>query len=79
MNKKYVMVGGLAFSEEKDMDKLKKYAKEGWMLEGIAFGLFYKFKKDEPKDIDYNLDYQSEADEEYFSIFLDAGWMRVFP
>ena len=77
MNKKYVMVGGLAFSEEKDMDKLKKYAKEGWMLEGIAFGLFYKFKKDEPKDIDYNLDYQSEADEEYFSLFLDAGWMRV--
>lgn len=77
MKKKYVMINGLAFNEESDMNKLKKYAKEGWILEAIVAGLFYRLKKDKPRDIDYSLDYQSEADEEYFSLFLEASWTRV--
>lgn len=77
MDRKYVMIDGMAFSEESDMSKLKKYAKEGWILEDIVGGFFYKLKKDKPKDMDYSLDYQCEADEEYFSIFLEAGWTRV--
>ena len=77
MNRKFVMINGLAFSEESDMKKLKKYAKEGWILEGIAINFFYKLKKDKPKAIDYCLDYQGEANEEYFSLLLEAGWTRV--
>lgn len=77
MDRKYIMIDGLAFSEESDMNKLKKYAKEGWILQDIVGGFFYKLKKDKPKDIDYSLDYQCEVDEEYFSIFLEAGWTRV--
>lgn len=44
MNNKYVAIGGFAFSEENDMEKLKNYAKQGWILEGISGGFFYKLK-----------------------------------
>lgn len=77
MKSKYIMINGLAFSEESDMEKLKEYAKEGWILEGIAGGFFYKLKKDTPQDIVYSLDYQREADEEYFAMFKEAGWKLI--
>ena len=77
MKNKYVVINGLAFSEENDMEKLKKYASEGWILEDIVGVFFYKLRKDEPQDIIYSLDYQSEADEEYFTIFKEAGWKPV--
>lgn len=77
MNYKYLMINGLAFSEELDMKKLKKYAKHGWILDGITAGLFYKLRRDTPKNIEYSLDYQSEADEEYFKIFSEANWTKV--
>ena len=70
------MISGLAFSEEGDMEKLSKYAKEGWILKGVVGGFFYKLKKGEPKDIIYSLDYQS-GDDEYFSMFNEAGWNLV--
>jgi hypothetical protein len=77
MKNKYVMSGGLAFSEEEDMEKFKKYASEGWIIDGLALGFFYKFKKAEPQDLVYCLDYQSDADEEYFSLFEEAGWKKA--
>lgn len=77
MKSKYVMIGGFAFTEESDMKKLKNYAKEGWILEGIVGGFFYKLRKAEPQNIVYSLDYQSEASEEYFAIFKEAGWTPV--
>lgn len=75
LKNKYVMISGLAFSEEGDMEKLSKYAKEGWILKSVVGG-FYKLKKDEPKDIIYSLDYQ-HGDDEYFSMFNEAGWNLV--
>ncbi|HZG73628.1 MAG TPA: DUF2812 domain-containing protein, partial [Chondromyces sp.] len=73
---KYVSNNGLAFTEEKEMKKLADYAKQGWILEGFA-GLGYKLKKSEPQNIVYSLDYQQEADQEYFSYFETAGWSHV--
>jgi hypothetical protein len=77
MKCKYVMISGLAFSEESDMEKLKNYASQGWILEDIIGGFFYKLKKDKPKDIVYSLDYQTDANEEYLTIFKEAGWELV--
>lgn len=77
MKNKYVMISGLATSEESDMEKLKKYASQGWILEDIIGGFFYKLKKDKPQDIVYSLDYQTDADKEYFSIFRESGWEHV--
>lgn len=77
MKSKYVMISGLAFSEEGDMEKLKDYASQGWILEDIVWGLFYKLRKDKPQNIVYNLDYQTETNEDYFTIFKEAGWKLV--
>lgn len=77
MKNKYVIISGFAFSEETDLEKLNRYAKEGWLLESIIGGFFYKLKKDKPQDIIYSLDYQRAADEEYFNIFKEAGWNQV--
>lgn len=77
MKRKYVMIRGLAFSEEDDMEKLKNYASQGWILEDIVWGFFYKLRKDKPQNIVYNLDYQTETNEEYFTMFKEAGWKLV--
>nr|WP_307895864.1 DUF2812 domain-containing protein [Clostridium botulinum] len=74
MKNKYVMIGGFAFSEESDMEKLRNYAKKGWILERVVGGFFYKLRKDEPQDIIYSLDYQKDVNEEYFHMFKEAGW-----
>lgn len=71
------MINGFAFSEESDMEKLKEYARQGWILEDIVGGFIYKLRKDKSQDIIYNLDYQTEANEEYFTIFKEAGWNRI--
>lgn len=73
---KYVSSGGLAFYEEKEMKKLGEYAKKGWILEEFA-PLGYKLRKGEPENIQYSLDYQNGADEEYFMYFEEAGWSHV--
>lgn len=73
---KYVPSGGLAFFEEKEMKKLSKYAKKGWILESFA-GLGYKLRKGEHQIIEYSLDYQKEVDDEYFAYFEEAGWSHV--
>ncbi len=77
MKRKYVMIRGLAFSEEDDMEKLKNYASQGWILEDIVWGFFYKLRKDKPQNIVYNLDYQTETNEEYFTMFKESGWKLV--
>ena len=77
MKNKYVIIDGLAFAEENDMKKLSKYAKEGWVLDSIVGGFFYKLRKDTPQNIIYSLDYRDNADEEYYSIFKEAGWDLV--
>ncbi|GAA0593838.1 hypothetical protein GCM10009001_07540 [Virgibacillus siamensis] len=34
--KKFVLSGGLAFTERWDMKRLRKYAKKGWLLESFS-------------------------------------------
>lgn len=77
MKSKYVMIRGFAFSEEDDMEKLKKYASQGWILEDIVGGFFYKLRKDKPQNIIYSVDYQADTNKEYFSMFKEAGWKLV--
>ncbi len=70
---KYVMSGGLAFDEEKDMKKLEQLAREGWIFDRFAF-MGYRLRKAEAKDIQYSLDYRKDADLDYFAYFKEAGW-----
>lgn len=73
---KYVASGGLAFTETSDMKKLSKHARKGWLLESFApFG--YTLRKGEAQNLIYSVDYQMDADADYFALFEEAGWKKV--
>lgn len=73
---KYIPSMGLAFSEKKEMEKLGKQAKKGWLLEDFSF-LGYRLKKGEPADVTYALDYQKQPDDDYFDYFAAADWKHI--
>ena len=78
MKTKYMMNGGLAFSEKKDIKKLEQLAAEGWVFEKFAWGgLYYKLIQGPKQEISYTMDFQSKPDSEYFEIFASAGWHHV--
>lgn len=78
-NLKYVMSSGLAFAEEKDMEKLRKYSLKGWHVRDFAF-MGYKLEKGQSAEYIYSVDYrtlnENEA-EEYFDFFHSSGWSHV--
>ena len=54
---KYMMSGGLAFSEQKDLEKLSKLSSEGWHVRKFSF-LGYTLEQGEGADyIQYGLSY----------------------
>ena len=75
-SKKYVTMGGFAFADNTDMKKLKKLAKQGWVLKGWNF-LSYRFEKGEPQDLDFMVDYRDKLDADYLMRFEKLGWKHV--
>jgi len=78
-NKRYLMSGGLAFTEQGDMNKLSRLAARGWLLESFA-PLGYTLRKGSPAQLDYCVDYQSVPPHEldgYTELFEAGGWTRV--
>lgn len=75
---KYMMSGGLAFSEQKDLEKLSKLSSEGWHVRKFSF-LGYMLEQGEGTDYIYSIDYRTLDNdaEEYFELFKDAGWSLV--
>ncbi|MFA8438195.1 DUF2812 domain-containing protein [Pueribacillus sp. YX66] len=76
---KYITSGGLAFSENKDMEKLRKYSLKGWHVRDFKF-MGYTLEKGVSSDYVYSVDYRSlkaEEEEEYFDFFSSAGWSHV--
>lgn len=76
---KYIMSGGLAFAEDKDMEKLHQYSLKGWHVSDFKF-MGYTLEKGESSNYIYSLDYRSlkgDEAEEYFDIFSSAGWTHV--
>nr|WP_231784277.1 DUF2812 domain-containing protein [Lentibacillus sp. JNUCC-1] len=58
------------------MEKLERFAREGWILESFTpFG--YKLRQGTPQDVAFALDYQKDADSDYFSYFEEGGWSHV--
>lgn len=76
---KYVMSGGLAFSEEKDMEKLQRLSLQGWHVRNFKF-MGYTLEKGTSTDYIYSVDYRllkKEEAEEYFDFFSSAGWTHI--
>lgn len=76
--KKYVMSGGLAFSEQQDMDKLRKLSQKGWHVKKFSF-LGYTLEQGQQEDYIYSIDYRTlnHDEEEYFELFDSAGWSHI--
>lgn len=75
---RYMMSGGLAFSELKDMEKLRKFSSEGWHVRKFSF-LGYTLEQGERADCIYSIDYRTLDNdaEEYFELFKEVGWSLV--
>jgi hypothetical protein len=76
---KYKPSMGLAFNEENEMKMLGEMAKQGWKFYSYRW-LGYKFKKAEPEDLIYCVDFhkvKKDEREQYFSLFEAAGWNHV--
>lgn len=76
---KYIISGGLAFSEDKDMEKLRRFSLKGWHVSDFKF-MGYSLEKGESLDYIYSVDYrlvQEDEEDEYFDFFLSSGWSHI--
>jgi len=76
---KYITSGGLAFSEDKDMKKLRRYSLKGWHVSDFKF-MGYTLEKGESSDYIYSIDYRwlkEDEEEEYFDFFSSSGWSHI--
>lgn len=76
---KFIMSNGLAFSENKDMEKLRRYSLKGWHVRDFKF-MGYTLEKGKSSDFIYSVDYRllkEGEEEEYFNLFSSAGWSHV--
>jgi len=67
---------GLAFAEEYDLQRLCKWAAEGWRLVKIN-GVFMVLEQATPEQVNFAIDYQDTPDSEYFEMCAAAGWQHV--
>lgn len=76
---KYITSGGLAFAEERDMEKLRRYSLKGWHVKSFAF-MGYLLEKGQSNDYIYSVDYRTlkeEEREEYVDLLASSGWTLV--
>ncbi|RLL48328.1 DUF2812 domain-containing protein [Oceanobacillus piezotolerans] len=76
---KYITSGGLAFAEEQDMGKLRRYSLKGWHVRDFKF-MGYTLEKGESRDYIYSIDYRplnEDEKEEYLEFFSSSGWSHV--
>ena len=62
---------------KKEQDYLSRMHAEGWALDRVSFLNLYHFKRCEPQQVVYQLDYNPEGLEnkaEYVQMFRDCGW-----
>lgn len=76
---KYITSGGLAFAEEKDMEKLRNYSLKGWHVSEFKF-MGYILKKGDSKEYIYSVDYRplrKDEMQEYMEYFSFSGWEHI--
>lgn len=54
---------------------LEEQAKQGWIFDHTSFvGIKFYFRQEEPKELRYVIEYQTELTEEYESLLKEDGW-----
>lgn len=67
---------GLAFAEEHDLQRLARWAAEGWRLVQIR-GLYMVLEQAPLEQCVFAIDYQTTPEPEYFEVCATAGWTHV--
>lgn len=65
---------------KEEEEYLRKRNQKGWMFTYVTFPGVYHFKRCEPEDVIYQLDYNKERiynKSEYLGIFNDCGWEYI--
>ena len=65
------------WQDEAEERWLGQMSKEGYHLISVSFPCIYTFRKDEPHDYTYRLDYRlmrKNDEQEYLQLFEDSGW-----
>lgn len=68
------------WQDDKEEAWLRKMSQEGWHLNAIHLPCIYFFKRGEPCDYTYRLDYMlmdKTRLQDYIQIFQDAGWEYI--
>ena len=79
VRKKYLASVGIAFSEKKDLQKLREYAAQGWIVKRYK-RMGYELEEGQREDVIFSIDVNRLAkgeEEEYFAMFLAGGWEHV--
>ena len=79
VKKKHLTSEGIAFSEKKDLQKLREYATQGWTVKRYK-GMGYELEEGQAEDVIFSIDINQLAkgeEEEYFEMFLAGGWEHV--
>jgi len=68
-----------AWADEKEEAYLREMALSGWHFKSVTFPGNYTFKKGEPRDDFYRLDFlvNYKDKDNYLQLFEDAGWSHV--
>jgi hypothetical protein len=68
-----------AWEDEREEAWLRQMSQAGWYCESLQFPGFYLFRKGEPRDYVYRLDFNSNRKEfsHYLQLFQDAGWQHL--
>lgn len=74
MSIRYLKIGDIAFEEVAEMEKLKKYAKDGWQLESTVLGPYYRLHEEIPQNLEYRLVYEETLDKELLDSLKESGW-----
>lgn len=79
MKDKFVIVTALAFSDQQDLKRLSEFASKGLMVKNYRIPLLsYQLFPQEKQEVDFLIDYQQSATEEYFESYVQNGWENVF-
>ena len=65
---------------KKEEQYLRDRHNDGWEFTGVGFPGVYHFRKCEPKDVVYQLDYNEDSvrsRDEYIQMFSDCGWEYI--
>lgn len=78
MKKKFVWNPARIFFHNTGTEKLEALAKEGWSVEKLRLGgLLFQLKEDEPKEVQYHIDFQSFQNTDEDMPQIDEEWELV--